>query len=139
MRATFVDTAYFVALIDPRDALHDRAVDLARALAKRGAPLATSDAVLIEVASYFARGPLRAHAIEWIVRVRAAAGWEIAPMTRALVTRGETLYRAHADESWSATDCTSMEIMRDLDIRDVATTDRGFAQAGFRILLAPTG
>ncbi|MDQ3032691.1 MAG: PIN domain-containing protein [Myxococcota bacterium] len=136
MPIAFVDTAYFVALLDPRDRLHQRALDVAKELAARKARLVTSDAVLFELGNYFARSPLRAQAIEWIFALRAAPGWTIATITPALVVRAEALYRAHTDKTWSVTDCSSMEIMRDLQIRDVATTDHGFAQAGFRLLLA---
>ena len=133
-----VDTAYFVALIDPRDTLNARAIGLAKRLAHRGALLVTSDCVLIELGNYFARSPLRVRAIEWIGALRSAEGWEVAPSERALVTAGEARYRAHPDKSWSVTDCISMELMADRAIRDIATTDRGFAQAGYRVLLDPT-
>ena len=139
MATTFVDTAHFVALLDPRDTLHAQAMALTKRLAKRSAELVTSDAVLVEVGNYFARGPLRSRAMEWIVAVRAAPGWRIEAVTRPLLLRGEALYRAHADESWSVTDCVSMELMRDQRIRDIATTDHGFAQAGFRVLLSVPG
>lgn len=134
----FVDTAYFVALVDPRDTMNARAVGLAKRLAQRRALLVTSDAVLIELGNYFARSPLRLRAIEWIGALRSADGWEIAVSERALVARAEARYRAHPDKSWSVTDCISMELMADRTIRDVATTDRGFAQAGYRVLLDPT-
>ncbi len=131
----FVDTAHFVALLDRRDRLHDRAVELTRELARQARPLVTSDGVLVELGNYFARGPLRAASIDWIYALRGAEGWEIEAWSSATVARAEALYRAHPDKTWSLTDCASMELMRDRRIRDVATTDRGFAQAGFRTLL----
>src|SRR5437762_11999163 len=85
--AAFVDTAYFVALLDPRDSLHDLALELAADLAKRSTCLITSDAVLIEFGNYFARSPLRTHALDWILSVREAAGWETCALARPLLTR----------------------------------------------------
>jgi predicted nucleic acid-binding protein len=55
--------------------------------------------------------------------------------SRALLARAEVRYRRHVDENWSLTDCRSMELMQARGIRDIATTDAGFEQAGFRCLL----
>jgi uncharacterized protein len=135
-RSVFVDTAFLVAMIDRRDALHDAAVGLARALASSKAALVTSDAVLLELANYFARGPLRGEAIQWIGVIRGARDWEVETLDRELLRRGEERYRDHDDKAWSLTDCTSMVLMHRRRISEVATTDLHFTQAGFRILLA---
>ena len=136
-RPIFVDTAWLVALVDHADDYHARALDLAEELAVARTPLVTTDAVLIELANYFARGPLRVEAISWIEQLRAAPEWDIVPLHSGLVARAEQLYRRHDDKNWSATDCIGMEVMRDREIRDAATTDVGFRQAGFRTLLPP--
>jgi len=47
----------------------------------------------------------------------------------------ESLYAKHLDKNWSLTDCHSMELMRARRLRDVATADAAFGQAGFRCLL----
>jgi predicted nucleic acid-binding protein len=138
-RAVYVDTAWLVALIDQADDLHARALKLARELATAKAPLATTDAVLIELANYFARSPLRIEAISWIEQLRAASQWEIVPCDQQLVARAEQLHRQHHDKTWSVTDCIGMIVMRDRKMQDAATTDVGFRQAGFRILLARAG
>src|SRR3954463_8916467 len=122
-------------MIDPRDGLHDLATRVGEGMAASRAVLVTSDAVLLELANYFAKGPLRREAIHWISTVRAARGWEIEPLDRELLQRGEERYRSHDDKSWSLTDCTSMVIMRRRRMSDVATTDVHFAQAGFKILM----
>src|SRR3990172_4410604 len=114
MASVFIDTAYLVALLDPRDGHNGRA---------------------IELANYFSRSPLRAECIEWLRAIRADAGWEIVPLDRSLVSRGEARYRRHRDKSWSLTDCISMEVMTQRRIRDAATLDGGFAQAGFSVLM----
>lgn len=45
------------------------------------------------------------------------------------------LYRRRADKGYSLTDCMSMNICRDMDIAEVLTHDRHFAQEGFAALL----
>lgn len=134
-RSILVDTAYLVALLDPRDNLNERAVALARTLADQGVGMVTTDAVLLEFANYFARSPLRVHAAEWIQALRGNPGWEVIPVERSILLQAETRYRKHLDKSWSLTDCHSMELMRLRKILDVATTDVGFEQAGFQCLL----
>lgn len=134
-RTVYVDTSWLVALIDKRDQHQRDAVALAESLAAEQAFLLSTDAVVIELCNYFARSPLRVEAITWVDEIRAAAGWEIVPTDRALLARAERLYRRHDDKSWSLTDCIGMELMRTRRIRDAATTDAGFRQAGFRILL----
>ena len=131
----FVDTAFLVALTNRLDAHHARASRLSRTWARERRTFATSDAVLIEYANFFARSPLRAVAAATLARLRAAAGWTIAPLERDLLARAELRYAAHADKAWSLTDCISMELMSDADLKEVATTDVHFAQAGFRPLL----
>jgi hypothetical protein len=133
--ATFVDTAYLVALLDPRDSLHGQAIEISEHLAARGASLVTSDAVLLELANYFSRSPLRGSVVDWIEAMRSGDAWEVAPIDRAVLVRAEARYRAHADKTWSLTDCLSMEMMSARKLRDVVTTDVGFAQAGFRALM----
>ena len=39
------------------------------------------------------------------------------------------------DKTWGLTDCVSMEVMSDRKLRDAATSDAHFEQAGFKALL----
>ena len=135
--AVFVDTSFFIAMLDARDSLHARARKLAVLLNTERALMVTSDAIILELGNYFARSPLRSHAIDWICVLRDGDGWEIVSVTRPLMLRGEKLYREFSDKTWSLTDCVSMEVMRARDISRVATIDIHFEQAGFSALLRP--
>jgi predicted nucleic acid-binding protein len=130
----FVDTAYWVARLNSRDALHLRAMSLASQWTKAGTALVSSDAVLLETANFFARSPLRATTITAIRTIRASP-CEIEPLSRELMIRAERRYEIHADKQWSLTDCASMEIMEDRRLVAVATTDHHFTQAGFEMLM----
>lgn len=134
--AVFIDTGYFVALLNRRDALHDQAIALARRWDKRKVPLMTSDAVLIELANFFSRSPLRGAAHGAIQKIRAAHDWTVERIEPGLLTRAERRYGAHLDKEWSLTDCISMELMTQHALRDAATADKHFAQAGFRALMS---
>jgi predicted nucleic acid-binding protein len=60
---------------------------------------------------------------------------EIIPQTPQLFTEALVFYRQRKDKSYSLTDCASMLIMRQQNIRDVLTFDRHFQQEGFNALL----
>lgn len=134
-KAVLVDTGFVVALLDPSDGLNARALNVAQGLAAKAVPLVTTDAIVLEIANYFSRGPLRTECLDWLDVIRAAPGWEVLPLERALLRRGETRYRRFSDKAWSLTDCISMEIMIERRLRDAATHDVHFEQAGFRALL----
>jgi hypothetical protein len=134
--AAFVDTAYLVALINRRDALHSQAKALARGWQEADRRLLTSDAILIEFANFFARSPLRMLAAATLRKIRAAPGWTIERLSPSLIERAEARYGAHADKAWSLTDCVSMEVMLNHGAKEVATPDRHFQQAGFLLLMS---
>jgi len=134
-RPVFIDTGYFVALLNKRDLLHALALSLARDWQKRNRRVVTTDAVLIELGSFFARSVLRASVIDAIRDVRSGEALEVVATTSALLDRGTTRYAAHQDKSWSLTDCVSMEVMLDAGCREAATPDHHFQQAGFVALM----
>jgi uncharacterized protein len=137
-RPVFVDTGYFVALLNRRDTLHARAVSLAQEWEKTNRTAVTTDAVLIELANFFARGPLRRTVVATIRKVREAAGFEVTACDANLLERSLTRYATHHDKSWSLTDCLSMEVMLDANCHEAATPDHHFAQAGFAVLMRPS-
>lgn len=130
-----IDTSFLVAILDPRDDLHDEAIELAAELHRRSARLVTADAVLLELGAYFARTPLREEAGRTIALLRESPGWEVLALDRPTLLRAEERYRHHRDKSWSLTDCFLMQVLDARGIRDVATSDHHFAQAGYRVLL----
>ena len=134
-RPIFVDTGYFVALLNARDALHEQALSLAQRWEKSKRSFVTTDAVLVELANFFAKGGLRGPTLTAIQRLRTAPAWTVQSVDRPLLARAEKRYGRHTDKEWSMTDCISMEVMVDLESREAATPDGHFAQAGFRVLM----
>ena len=97
--------------------------------------MVTTDAVLIEYGNFFSRLPQRGAVVGWISRIRGNSDWIVERIDGALLTRSEARYQQFHDKNWSMTDCISMEVMQSRGISEIATTDKGFAQAGFKLLL----
>lgn len=132
MTAAFADTTYFVALLNPRDALH------AKALALADLPdlaVVTTEFILLEVATFFTHPANRGVYVRFVADLRADPGTTVLRVTGDLFDRGFDLFAARPDKEWSHTDCISFAAMADRGLTDALTADHHFAQAGFVPLL----
>jgi predicted nucleic acid-binding protein len=132
MGAIFIDTSYFLALVNTRDKYHQAAK---KAAEKAAPPFVTSEAVLFEVGNALARPPHRLLGIQALRQIRADKMIEIVHIDPDLFNRSITFYRSRMDKSWGLTDCSSFVIMEQLGIGAALTADRHFEQAGFERLL----
>ena len=131
----FADTSALYAAVDARDADHPKAARLVRELAQAGRLIATSDYVIAETLNLAVarRGRIVAERLLQLVENSSGIRIEWVGPERFVATKA--FFRKHADYRYSFTDCTSFVLMHELGIRDALTTDRHFAQAGFRVLL----
>ena len=132
MTPWFADTHFYLALLNPSDAHHRAALELAKGSYH---PIVASAWVLTEVADGLANPPLRRLAIELIDELRSDPSVEVVESDMELLASGWNLYRDRPDKAWSLTDCVSFVIMKDHRLTEALTHDRHFKQAGFRILL----
>jgi uncharacterized protein len=132
MRVVFADTFYFLALLNPADAAHQRAKRLA---AEFAGMMLTTEWVLIETADGLATGRNRQTFGVLVQALTPSTAWEIVWSSRDMFDRGLTLYSNRPDKGWSLTDCLSFEIMRQRGITEALTGDHHFEQAGFTALL----
>ena len=132
MTAVFLDTLHILALINPRDAWHAKAVALSDRPRRK---LVTTEAVLIEVANALCRQARRTWAVEAIDDLRRDPSVSCITIDADLFSRGVDLYRERHDKDWSLTDCISFVVMKDGRLTDALTADVHFVQAGFRALL----
>lgn len=133
MTTQFADTAYYFALLNPRDALHARALERSD---PPGVAVVTTEYVLLEVATFFALPAGRELFVQLVHDLRHDPATHIVPASAGLFDRGLDLFAARPDKSWSLTDCTSFVVMGDRRLTDALTADHHFAQAGFVPLLA---
>ena len=133
MKPVFGDSLYFLALVNPRDAYHARAVEFARHW--RGV-IVTTRWVLAEVGDGLSGEANRALAVRLIEQAASSVRFRVVQGSDDLFERGFDLYRRRGDKEWSLTDCVSFIVMADERITEALTGDRHFVQAGFTALLA---
>lgn len=128
----FVDTVYVLALLNPRDTWHAKAVDVSHRIRGR---LVTTEAVLTEVADALCARSHRTWAVQAIDDLRTDEGVTCVSTDAKLFARGLRLYRERPDKDWSLTDCISFTVMKEHRLKDALTADVHFVQAGFSALL----
>jgi predicted nucleic acid-binding protein len=135
MKTVFADTAYWIALANPRDGLWEQVESLNRSM--QSLEIVTTDEVLAEFVTYFRDwGPFwRAKVARLVRSTLEGEGVQVIEQTRESFLSGLGLYEARLDKEYSLTDCISMETMRDRGLADVLTADRHFTQEGFTKLL----
>ncbi|MEQ9355269.1 type II toxin-antitoxin system VapC family toxin [Coleofasciculus chthonoplastes] len=135
MRILFADTGYWVALLNPKDDLYDKAVNLSKAI--QPAHIVTSEMVLTEVLNDFsARGEyFRQVAVKLIKSLYQHPNTTIIPQTSLQFQAALTLYEQRPDKGWSQTDCVSFKIMEEQSIFEALAYDKHFVQAGYTALM----
>jgi predicted nucleic acid-binding protein len=131
----FVDTSFFVALLDPRDKNHARAVDAIEQFKGRrpSDQLLTTNNVVpetITVARYEAGHHLAVRAGECST---PRSSPEFTPR-RLRRRRAFEYLKKYADKEYSAVDCPSFVVMEQLGIHDVLAFDSDF---GHRFVMRP--
>lgn len=132
MSAYFADTAFYLALLNRRDSLHQEALDLARSLDR---PIVTTAWILTEVANWTAPPPMRQRFLQLLDALASDPSVLIVEHDEALYQRGLALYRSRTDKAWSLTDCVSFIVMQERNLHQALTADHHFEQAGFAALL----
>jgi len=135
MKKIFVDTNYFIAVFNPADQWHQKAVEADEKLGE--VRLITTDFVLVEVLNYFS-GYKQNFKKKISDSVRLLLNdFEIQKIecSHKSFLEGFEFYESRLDKGYSLTDCVSMNIMREENISEILTSDNHFGQEGFQILL----
>lgn len=135
MRTVFADTGYWIALLNPRDALHTKAITLSTSL--RPLRFISSEMVLIELLNDFAaRGTyLRRAAVALSNQLYKDPNTTVVSQTSIQFENMLSFYAQREDKAWSYTDCSSFWIMQQTGITEALAYDKHFEQAGFTALL----
>ena len=135
MKTVFADTGYWIALLDPQDTLHSKAINLSITFTQ--VQIVTSEMVLTEILNHFSkRGNfLRSAAANFIESLQENPAITIIPQTDSIFQQALILYKQRPDQAWSHTDCSSFCIMQQQNILEALAYDKHFEQAGFIALL----
>ena len=135
MLPVFADTGYFIASLNDRDELHERAADITESLTPFR--MVTTQMVLGEVLDQMSSGGERRRtlAAQFVADLQNNPDVEIVPQTDEQFRDALERYIARPDQRWSLTDCASFLTMERRGITDALAHDRDFEQAGFVALL----
>lgn len=135
MERVFADTAYWVALLVPRDQLHQKAIAASSEFEQ--SRIVTSEMVLTEVLNRLSDSDshLRQAAAKFVESLYQSPAARVVPQTSHLFARALRRYQTIEDKHWSFTDCASFVIMEDEGLTMALTEDHHFVQAGFQALL----
>jgi uncharacterized protein len=135
VKTVFVDTAFWIASIHPKDQYHQQATKIAEE--QDDAFWVTTDIVLIETLNAFSEfgAFYRVKAADYVRAIMLSENVEVVYHGRSLLVQGIDFYRQRADKGYSLTDCISMLVMQDRAMREVLTSDKHFRQEGFVPLL----
>jgi uncharacterized protein len=132
----FIDTSGFYALLVRGDDQHDRARHAMRQAAKKKRRFLTTDYVLDEAATLLmARGG--STVIPALFEsVSASKACRVVWMDVERFEKTKGVFIKNIDRIWSFTDCFSLIVMKDLQLREALSKDAHFSAAGFIPLLA---
>ncbi|NJN84738.1 MAG: type II toxin-antitoxin system VapC family toxin [Caldilineaceae bacterium] len=133
--SVFVDTSFFIALLNSSDTDHTRALELQLQLSEANPRKVTSEYVLMELGDGLSRLRFRPLAIKLLALVHADPSFEIVASSTEWFARAVALFQNRADKDWGLTDCSSFAIMHHMGIVAALTADRHFQQAGYVALL----
>ena len=133
MTPLFADAGYWIALFNPRDQLHAKAIALAQEVQNH--PIVTSQLVVVEFLNHYAAlGQFfRQTAVQVIRSLQDAEEVDIVQQTCEQAAL--TLYSQRPDKTWGMTDCVSFLIMQERGMTEALAHDEHFQQAGFLPLL----
>lgn len=134
-RIIFADTLFWVAVINPKDQWHEKAVSVETNL--DDCSFVTTEVVLIEVLNYFcAYGEeMRLKTVRVIDAILAREDIETVWQAPEIFLKAKDYYASRLDKGYSLTDCISMNVCREHNVTEILTHDHHFTQEGFRVLL----
>lgn len=135
MNVHFADASYWIALFNPRDRSHARALEISTARPQK--KIVTSELVLTEFLDYFSeKGPLfREKVARTVTELRSDPNVIVERLNSRNFGDAVALYGRRLDKGWGLTDCSSSLYIRKRGIGEVLTHDLHFKQMGFVPLL----
>ena len=130
----FIDTGYFLALLNKKDKNHNIAKNNINKL--KESKIIISDFILFETITFF-NSSLKNHnlAVTLLNFINSKDNIEIIEVNHQIKSNALSIFLKYSDKDFSFTDCTSFAIMEELNIVDAFSFDIHFKQMGFNILV----
>jgi len=125
----FVDSSFWAALLAGRDARHDEATRLLRAVGAQ--QLVTSSAVRGEIWTFVRRRYGHRAAVALLDRLETSPRLTVEFVTESMEADALRWLRRHDERKYSFVDATSFAVMRALRLREALAFDGDFSAAGF--------
>ena len=132
MTPVFADTFYLLALVNPKDQAHQKALAFSGGF---NGPIVTSTWILLEVGDALSQVADRPTFLRLLEDLANDPSATVVSATQEEFDKARALFAARPDKDWSMTDCTSFVIMQQRGLTDAITGDKHFEQAGFIRLL----
>ncbi|MEK7466345.1 MAG: PIN domain-containing protein [Planctomycetota bacterium] len=132
MIEVFADSYFYLALANPEDTAHARAL---AALKDVQGTHVTHSWVLSEVAGGLSSPANRPKFLQLLAFLKSNSRVVLLPPTQQLFDAGVELFSRRPDKDWSLVDCISFHVMTLRGIRMALTGDKDFEQAGFQAVL----
>ena len=126
----FVDTSYFIALMQASDQWHAAAV----AADNPDLNLITSNEVVNETISLLRARNFLSLALDFLREIRLGSDIHLVYVDAAIQSAAWGLFAKFAGAGASAVDCTSFALMPRLGVKSAFTFDKHFRTAGFQII-----
>jgi len=127
-----VDSGFLLALAQPTDELHTRAVDWVQHLSE---PMLVTEYVLWETVNSLSRRADRPRVHRIVEMISDDANYAFVHASPELLAAGLRLHHDRPDKDWSLTDCVSFHLMQERGITRALAYDIHFEQAGIEALL----
>jgi predicted nucleic acid-binding protein len=124
----FIDTSGFIALWNPDDRNHQKALGYLDQVRESRRRLLTTNFIFAEVYAFFCRN--HRLAVELGEQILTNPLFEYVRITAADEARAWEIAKQYTDKDFSFTDCTSFVVMERLGLREVFAFDEHFRQYG---------
>lgn len=128
----FVDTDAFVALNDPQDVLHRKAITLSKALAKRRVDLLTASNILLEATTLISQKVNHQQAVKFLDNL-IDGEIPIVYVDEGLIEKGAAIFKKQTSKNVGLSDCVSAAVMQEFRVKDIFSFDKQFAKIGFKL------
>lgn len=132
----FVDTSALIAFLLKTDQDHEYAKIAFAKYNRRAYQLVTTDYVADELVTFLrCKEKLPIRDVISVFQDLSASDVQLFAVKREIFEDALVLMAKFGDHYFSFTDCISFQVMKDLKIKNVLTTDKDFEIAGFNNLL----